>query len=129
MNRRGRDGGGQGEDGGAQGRAAPNLWPDCARAPHGAGTVAPPPLPLAAGRFARLLCRACQLRVSAVQAEAIARKNDLSVIDLLRPFANVDTSNVAINTTREQVRACALAYFRALAGTRALARARRPAYE
>jgi len=72
---------------------------------------------------------ACQLRVSAVQAEAIARKNDLSVIDLLRPFANVDTSNVAINTTREQVRACALAYFRALAGTRALARARRPAYE
>jgi hypothetical protein len=54
-----------------------------------------------------------------LQAEAIARKNDLSFIDLLRPFANVDTSNVAINTTREQVRACALACVRALAGARA----------
>ena len=37
------------------------------------------------------------------QAEAIARKNELSFIDLLRPFAQVDTSSVAINTTREQV--------------------------
>ena len=30
------------------------------------------------------------------------RKNELSFIDLLRPFASVDTSSVAINTTREQ---------------------------
>ncbi len=37
------------------------------------------------------------------QAEAIARKNELSFIDLLRPFSQVDTSSVAINTTREQV--------------------------
>ena len=36
------------------------------------------------------------------QAEAIVRKNELSFIDLLRPFASVDTSSVAINTTREQ---------------------------
>jgi hypothetical protein len=37
-----------------------------------------------------------------MQAEAIARKNELSFIDLLRPFGSVDTSSVAINTTREQ---------------------------
>ncbi|KAJ1487613.1 hypothetical protein T484DRAFT_1786085 [Baffinella frigidus] len=35
-------------------------------------------------------------------AEAITRKSELSFVDLLRPCADVDTSGVAVNTTREQ---------------------------
>jgi hypothetical protein len=42
------------------------------------------------------------LVIPTAPAEEIARKNELSFIDLLRPFAHVDTSSVAINTTREQ---------------------------
>ena len=35
-------------------------------------------------------------------AETITRKSELSFVDLLRPCADVDTSGVAVNTTREQ---------------------------
>ena len=42
------------------------------------------------------------LVLSTEGAENVARRSDLSLLDLFRPFSKIDTSSVAVNTTREQ---------------------------
>lgn len=53
------------------------------------------------GMFQRIMAPSV-LVLSTNEAQAITRKNNLGFIDILRPLALVDTSQVSVNTTREQ---------------------------